>query len=750
MLEKSEQSLVFPKKPTNWNVDRPKMLETVSFLKKELDQVKNNKKKLLLFGDYDCDGASSTTVMFLLLRLLDIKTINFKELAKTRDQISLLMKNKINGEELQSLIDQDLKDTKNQVKENSTHIMLSNRRHGYGLSKKSLDMIKDQYDENYPTTIIAMDLGVNSYKDVKILLENNFTVIIIDHHLPDDFAKDSWISLKNQYPDNFQIYDPFLYEKDMNSDYYYQTLCACGLVYEIAKELMSLPEVKNQMLPEIVLFENDDVKVSQKVVLDSMTAITSLALVADCMPLTIKIENETFLSYSWKICKEYESVGELLPILNIFRSITATCSRAPVANTPLINAAGRLGLADAAFGTYLESSESKAKLKYELLENIRQEVRSQSGGAALNLDRDLLTNKGVRILKGNPEEIEEGVIGIAAARASEKWFSPSVYLIPIEKDGITVFKGSMRAGNTNYSCEHFINICNQQGLLETGGGHVAAAGMTVKGDKLEEFVKLSENEVFEQNKNYFYQVSIKEAKNYLKNCQQYLPWGNKHKSALLMIQGSLIGIEAKRKTEDKTIYAYNFHIIDDKKQMIELMVLKKDLTEKQEKILKHFQDQMINVPFVTIGEVYDNFKLNSKYDRVSLRVSTFVEEVNGSLQQVPFFKFLPNELSDFNNENLTTIKAITEVNSTREKKEEIVVVLNHPSINHQYAAVYLRPMWTIKNFWGNDFYNKLRSIFPGRWNDTLKLFEVEKGYIDLIMDKKQKLPKNINLTIFKS
>lgn len=114
------------------------------------------KKKIIIIGDYDCDGASGVAVGILGIRLLGAVFPDF-------------------------LIPDREKD-------------------GYGLSKFLVDRALMEKAE----VLLTVDNGISSVEAVKYAKEKGLTVIVTDHHLPADTLPEAdFIVNPNQHGDNF-------------------------------------------------------------------------------------------------------------------------------------------------------------------------------------------------------------------------------------------------------------------------------------------------------------------------------------------------------------------------------------------------------------------------------------------------------------------------------------------------------------------------------------------------------------------
>jgi single-stranded-DNA-specific exonuclease len=107
------------------------MEKAVSRIKKAIE----NKEKIIIFGDYDCDGISSIAVCYKTLKKLG------------------------------ALVEYDLPDRFNE---------------GYGLNERAaLEIIDKKY-----SLVITVDNGITCNDEVKLLQDNSVDVIITDHHEP--------------------------------------------------------------------------------------------------------------------------------------------------------------------------------------------------------------------------------------------------------------------------------------------------------------------------------------------------------------------------------------------------------------------------------------------------------------------------------------------------------------------------------------------------------------------------------------
>jgi len=111
------------------------------------------KKRILIFGDYDADGATSTALCMRALTMMAVESVDF--------------------------------------------IMPDRFIDGYGLSRS----IAARIVERKPDCVITVDNGIASHDGVALLRENDIKVIITDHHLAGDRLPDANVILnQNAWP----------------------------------------------------------------------------------------------------------------------------------------------------------------------------------------------------------------------------------------------------------------------------------------------------------------------------------------------------------------------------------------------------------------------------------------------------------------------------------------------------------------------------------------------------------------------
>lgn len=159
-----------------------------------IEKIKNN-EKILIYGDYDVDGVSSSV---LLLNVL--KTLKAKVDVYLPDRVS----------------------------------------EGYGLNIEAVDKAK----EEEISLIITVDNGIRNYKEIEYAKSIGLDIIITDHHV---FPED-----ENEIPKC-----PIINSADARSGYPFRLLAGVGVAFKLASALVSRAKIDKEQ-KRIILEKNLD------------------------------------------------------------------------------------------------------------------------------------------------------------------------------------------------------------------------------------------------------------------------------------------------------------------------------------------------------------------------------------------------------------------------------------------------------------------------------------------------------------
>ena len=324
---------------------------------------------------------------------------------------------------------------------------------GYGINNNALEEIK----ESGVTLIITVDCGITAIDEIEYAKKLGLDVCITDHH-----------ECTDKLPNAYAVVNPK--RKDDKSKF--KMLAGVGVAF---KCLMAISKRYN--LP----------KESYLKYLD----IVSIGTISDIVPLVG--ENRIISKYGLKMMEKTKNLGlkELLKIVN-YKDIDSMMVSFGMA--PRINACGRMGNASAAVKLLLETDSQKAeKIAVELdeLNQERKNVESLIFNQALELiEKEKIKDKNSIVLYNS--SWHNGVIGIVASRLVNMYYKPVILLT--KEHGFIRGSGRCPAGFSLYDA---LGECKD--LLIQFGGHELAAGLSIKEENIEAFIKKFE-EVVESRK----------------------------------------------------------------------------------------------------------------------------------------------------------------------------------------------------------------------------------------------------------
>lgn len=159
--------------PTRDDFYDPFLLPNMKQAVERIEQAIKNNEKILIYGDYDADGITSTTILIKF----------FKEI----------------GVEVDKYIPNRLEE-------------------GYGINNKALEEIKNRGID----LIITVDTGITANDQVKYANELGLDVIITDHHEPSD-----------EIPKAVAVIDA----KRKNNKYPFNQLAGCGIAFKLTQAI---------------------------------------------------------------------------------------------------------------------------------------------------------------------------------------------------------------------------------------------------------------------------------------------------------------------------------------------------------------------------------------------------------------------------------------------------------------------------------------------------------------------------------
>lgn len=315
---------------------------------------------------------------------------------------------------------------------------------GYGLNNGAIDILA----ERGVRLIVTVDNGVSAVEEAAHAKKLGISLVITDHHKVGDVL-----------PDACAVVDP--HRPDCPSTF--KEMAGVGVAFKLVCALEGAEE-------NMLLSEYGD--------------LVALGTIGDVVTLTG--ENRIMVRKGLKIMNE-----EPRPGISALAE-AAGCSRKPFnASTaaftlcPRINAAGRMGTANKALDLLLCDDDDSAQLFAEEINQmnlLRQKTETEIfSKAVLQIESNPDINRG-KIIVVDSEGWHQGVIGIVAARITERYGRPAVV---ISRDGEKA-KGSCRSieGFSIYDAIESVSDC-----LDHFGGHTLAAGIGLNSDRIDEFRK---------------------------------------------------------------------------------------------------------------------------------------------------------------------------------------------------------------------------------------------------------------------
>ena len=315
---------------------------------------------------------------------------------------------------------------------------------GYGISKTSILYAAEQKF----TLVIVLDCGIKAVEKIKMAKDLGIDFIICDHHNPDDTI-----------PDAVAVLDP----KRVDCNYPYKELSGCGVGFKLLQAYS-----KENNVPFSELSELMDLLV--------------VSIASDIVP--VSGENRVMAYYGLKKLNNSPSIG--LKTIMQYSGISheeISISDIVFKIGPRLNASGRIEHGKKSVAILTATNEAEAMLLGDEI-NSYNEIRK-------TLDRDI-TQEALAMIERNIDNVSKnatvlynrdwhkGVVGIVASRLTEHFYRPTVVLT--ESNGMAT--GSARSVR-DFDLYEAIGQCSD--LLESYGGHMYAAGLTMKIENIYEF-----------------------------------------------------------------------------------------------------------------------------------------------------------------------------------------------------------------------------------------------------------------------
>ncbi|MBN2813693.1 MAG: single-stranded-DNA-specific exonuclease RecJ [Bacteroidales bacterium] len=313
---------------------------------------------------------------------------------------------------------------------------------GYGISFKGVD-----YAINKGISlIIALDCGIKANDKVAYANEHRIDFVICDHHTPGDILPEACAILN---PERHDAGYPFKY------------LSGCGVGFKF---------IQAYALKNNIPFEE----------IAKYLDLVAVSIASDIVPLID--ENRILAHYGLKKLNHSPSVG-LKSIIEVagLTDKQITIDDIVFKIGPRINAAGRIESGVQAVELLVSENTAEAALHCEKINSHNQTRR--------NIDKTITEEALQEIGRADKYKYStvlynpgwhKGVVGIVASRLIESYYRPTIILT--ESNGHAT--GSARS-IPGFDLYQAISECSS--LLESFGGHMYAAGITLKVENIQKF-----------------------------------------------------------------------------------------------------------------------------------------------------------------------------------------------------------------------------------------------------------------------
>src|SRR3954469_12828554 len=172
--------------PALAGLNDPFLLRNLEAAATRLRQAIAQREQVVVLGDYDVDGVSSTALLVMVLRRFGL---------------------------------------------NPRFVVPRRSEDGYGLSRSAIDRALEL---GKPDLFIALDCGTNSHAETAYLRGLGIDVMVIDHHRSKEAPLEGSI-----------LINPHVHACEQNSDHAWRNLCTVGLVFKLAHGLLKQLRAEN-------------------------------------------------------------------------------------------------------------------------------------------------------------------------------------------------------------------------------------------------------------------------------------------------------------------------------------------------------------------------------------------------------------------------------------------------------------------------------------------------------------------------
>lgn len=412
----------------------PDISDAIALIRKSI----RSSKHILLYGDRDTDGVSSSSLLYMYLR---------KEVEKYNGKIS---------------------------------IRTSSSDDDYGLCPPVMETIK----KIHPDLLITLDFGTSNFEEINELAESGMKIIVLDHH-----------EIPVKIP-NCLLINP----KREDSIYPEKKICTSFLALKLIQALI-LSEIYEKELIEnsgmLFLKEHsiDYKKIDYHRYIESnslllektkeYTDLSSIGTITDMMPLLG--ENRILVRNGIKTLEKLltNSSPDRKGLKNLLANLGLNPNKIVSKDLgwgigPVLNAAGRMGKTEVALNLLTTIDDSIAEKETKEILQINKERKERTKRNLFRVEQYFQRKperKKDKIIFCFEPDMEPGVSGIVASRLVEEYKRPVVFITPDH--------GRARGSIRSYGKENVIVLMDGMAdLLDHYGGHPEAGGFSIDPTKI--------------------------------------------------------------------------------------------------------------------------------------------------------------------------------------------------------------------------------------------------------------------------
>ena len=399
------------------------MKEAVECIVKAIGQ----QKKIVIYGDYDCDGICGAVI---------------------------------------------LEETLNTLGADSVDVYIPNRlTEGYGLNKKAIEGLRKKGVD----FLITVDCGVANSAEIDFAKSLGMEVIVTDHH-----------EIVNKLPQVIVI-NPH----QAKDTYPFRDLAGAGVAFKLAQALIkeiggnNVPEGWEKWLLDLVALAT----VADMVpLLGENRTLVKYGLVVLAQTKRVGLKKLMEVSGLEPVLKTHhlptpDNVEQLALRIEAGNKCYMTNLSTHMLGfllAPRLNVAGRMKHANIAYQLLIAKSEKEAEDLAKELDSTNRERQQAVDKIIKEIENNIAKKKLGKIIFESSADWPVGLNGLIASKLKEKYSRPSIILNI--KDGLA--KGSARSF-LQFNIVEAIAQCKD--ILDNFGGHMCAAGCRLKAENLEEF-----------------------------------------------------------------------------------------------------------------------------------------------------------------------------------------------------------------------------------------------------------------------